>query len=347
MPQVQDIQQFLKGASVTYKVIDVRSPKEFEQGHIPDAVNIPLFDNEERAIVGTIYKQTGRQPAILKGMEIVGPKMAEMVSRAISLAVDNTLYVHCWRGGMRSGFVAMLLEMYGIKVVLLKGGYKMFRRFALESFKTQRHINLLSGSTGSGKTYILKRIKYLGSPVIDLEGLAHHKGSAFGSLGEPQQPTQEQFENDLAVQLFRIPPETAVWLEDESRMIGKKVIPEGLWEQMRSTKVFFIRLPFEERLKHIVQEYGKFPKEQLKVSIEKITKRLGHEQAKNALLALEINDLNAALGICLQYYDKTYSHGLSLREKDTIHEFNFDKLDVEFIALQLTKGINVNAHGRN
>jgi tRNA 2-selenouridine synthase len=347
LPQVQDIQQFLKGASTTFRVIDVRSPKEFEQGHIPGTVNIPLFDNEERSVIGTLYKKIGRQPAILKGMEIVGPKMANMVSQAIELAVDNTLYIHCWRGGMRSGFVAMLLEMYGIKVVLLKGGYKMFRRFALESFNEQTQINLLSGSTGSGKTYILKRIKEAGFPVIDLEGMAHHKGSAFGSLGEPPQPTQEQFENELAVQLFRLPKDAGIWMEDESRMIGKKVIPEGLWLQMRSTKVYFIKLSFEERLKHIVKEYGKFPKDQLRSSIEKITKRLGHEQAKNALIALENDDLETSLGICLQYYDKTYSHGISLREKSTIHEFNFEKLDVEHIARELTKDLDVVSNGRN
>lgn len=335
MPQVQDIRSFLHGASSKFNIVDVRSPKEFEQGHIPGAVSIPLFDNEERAVIGTIYKKEGRQPAILKGMEIVGPKMASIVSNAIALAIDNTIYVHCWRGGMRSGFVAQLLEMYGLRVILLKGGYKQFRRFVLEDFNEQRNVHLLSGSTGSGKTYILKQLKALGQQVLDLEGLAHHKGSAFGSLGEKPQPTQEQFENELAVQLFHLDKNLPVWIEDESRMIGRKVIPEGLWQQMRLTTVYYVRLSFEQRLKHIISEYGKFSKDQLENSIMKITKRLGNEQAKNAIAALYEGDLNTCFGICLHYYDKTYSHGLSLREVSSIREFEFETLDPATIAARL------------
>ncbi|MGZ3920781.1 MAG: tRNA 2-selenouridine(34) synthase MnmH [Bacteroidia bacterium] len=341
MPQVLYIQQFLEGASTKYKIIDVRSPKEFEQGHIPGAVSIPLFDNEERAIIGTLYKQTGRQPAILRGMEIAGPKMAGIVAKAIEQAVDNTVYIHCWRGGMRSGFVATLLEMYGLKVFLLKGGYKKFRNFVLESFNQTHNVLLLSGNTGSGKTYILKKLAQLGQQVVDLEGLANHKGSAFGALGEKPQPTQEQFENELSVQLIRYNKDNPVWLEDESRMVGKIVLPPGLWEQMRSANVIYIKLTFEERLKHIVKEYGRFPKEQLEVSILKITKRLGNEQSKNAIAALNEGDMNTALGICLHYYDKTYSHGLSQREKSTINETIFDTLDVDSIASQLIKKLSV------
>ncbi|MGZ3900019.1 MAG: tRNA 2-selenouridine(34) synthase MnmH [Bacteroidia bacterium] len=341
MPQVLYIQQFLEGASTKYKIIDVRSPKEFEQGHIPGAVSIPLFDNEERAIIGTLYKQTGRQPAILRGMEIAGPKMAGIVAKAIEQAVDNTVYIHCWRGGMRSGFVATLLEMYGLKVFLLKGGYKKFRNFVLESFNQTHNVLLLSGNTGSGKTYILKKLAQSGQQVVDLEGLANHKGSAFGALGEKPQPTQEQFENELSVQLIRYNKDNPVWLEDESRMVGKIVLPPGLWEQMRSANVIYIKLTFEERLKHIVKEYGRFPKEQLEVSIIKITKRLGNEQSKNAIAALNEGDMNTALGICLHYYDKTYSHGLSQREKSTINETIFDTLDVDSIASQLIKKLSV------
>ncbi|MGZ4100209.1 MAG: tRNA 2-selenouridine(34) synthase MnmH, partial [Bacteroidia bacterium] len=310
-------------------------------GHIPGAVSIPLFDNEERAIIGTLYKQTGRQPAILRGMEIAGPKMAGIVAKAIEQAVDNTVYIHCWRGGMRSGFVATLLEMYGLKVFLLKGGYKKFRNFVLESFNQTHNVLLLSGNTGSGKTYILKKLAQSGQQVVDLEGLANHKGSAFGALGEKPQPTQEQFENELSVQLIRYNKDNPVWLEDESRMVGKIVLPPGLWEQMRSANVIYIKLTFEERLKHIVKEYGRFPKEQLEVSILKITKRLGNEQSKNAIAALNEGDMNTALGICLHYYDKTYSHGLSQREKSTINETIFDTLDVDSIASQLIKKLSV------
>ncbi|MGZ4044419.1 MAG: tRNA 2-selenouridine(34) synthase MnmH, partial [Bacteroidia bacterium] len=215
------------------------------------------------------------------------------------------------------------------------------RNFVLESFNQTHNVLLLSGNTGSGKTYILKKLAQSGQQVVDLEGLANHKGSAFGALGEKPQPTQEQFENELSVQLIRYNKDNPVWLEDESRMVGKIVLPPGLWEQMRSANVIYIKLTFEERLKHIVKEYGRFPKEQLEVSILKITKRLGNEQSKNAIAALNEGDMNTALGICLHYYDKTYSHGLSQREKSTINETIFDTLDVDSIASQLIKKLSV------
>ncbi|MBA3665182.1 MAG: tRNA 2-selenouridine(34) synthase MnmH [Bacteroidetes bacterium] len=346
MPKVVDIHQFLQVPGKPYKIIDVRSPKEFEQGHIPGAVNIPLFDNDERAVIGTLYKQTGRQPAILKGMELVGPRMAGIVQSAVDLAIDNTVYVHCWRGGMRSGFVAMLLEMYGLNVFLLKGGYKKFRHLALETVNATHTLLLLSGNTGSGKTYILKKMKDLSQQVIDLEGLAHHKGSAFGALGEKPQPTQEQFENELTVQLLSVDKNKVTWLEDESRMIGKIVLPPGLWEQMRTAEVYYMNLSFDERLNHIVKEYGRFPKEELETSILKITKRLGHEESKNAIIALHEGDLHTALGICLRYYDKTYGHGLSIREKESVHPIPFEKLDVEEIAKALIEKLSVNTNGK-
>ncbi len=337
MPQVLDIQNFITDSFGKTNIIDVRSPKEFEQGHIPGAINLPLFNNEERAIVGTIYKQTSRQAAILKGLEIVGPKLAQMVTAAQLIACNNNVYVHCWRGGMRSGFVAMILKMYGLNVFTLKGGYKAFRNFTLKSFDKPLSVLILGGRTGSGKTIILKKLKTKGQQVIDLEGLANHKGSAFGALGEMEQPTQEQFENELALQILLIDPALPLWLEDESRLIGKKIIPEGLWQKMLPAKVLYINLPFEERLKYIVQEYGKFPRELLEVSILKITRRLGSEQTKNSIIALNSNDTKTSLEYCLHYYDKTYNHGLSKRDKETVKELFFETLDPEIICEELIK----------
>ncbi len=337
MPQVLDIKNFISQSLGHNNIIDVRSPKEFEQGHIPGATNIPLFNNEERAIVGTIYKQIGRQEAILKGLEIAGPKLAEMVSAAKLISKDNNIYVHCWRGGMRSGFVAMLLKMYGLNVSTLKGGYKSFRNFALKSFSNPISLIVLGGKTGSGKTLILKELKAKQQQVIDLEGLAHHKGSAFGALGEKEAPSQELFENKLAIELLNINPTLPLWLEDESRLIGHKVIPEGLWEQMLQAKVIYINLPFEERLNYIVEGYGKFPKEQLEVSILKISKRLGLEQTKNSIIALNNNDIKTSLEYCLHYYDKTYSHGMSKREKNSVKELSFDLMNIESISEELIK----------
>ncbi len=337
MPNPIDIQKFLQQSSNTKSIIDVRTPKEFEQGHIPGAVNIPLFSNEERVVVGTLYKQQGKQPAILKGLEFVGPKMTDIISKAQAIAKDNTIFVHCWRGGMRSGSVAWLLELYGIKIFILKGGYKAFRRYVLDSFAKQYNILVLGGKTGSAKTLVLEKLSELNEQVINLEKLTAHKGSAFGALGENKQPSQEQFENELASALQSINNEKVLWVEDESRLIGNKVIPEGLWAQMRLAKTICLNVPFEARVEYLTEEYGKFPKEELKIAVQKITKRLGHQQAKNALMALEENDLKTTCRICLSYYDKSYQHGMDKRDKTSIKQIDFDTLNIDLIANQLIK----------
>lgn len=339
MPKSLDINEFIFSSFGNNVIIDVRSPKEFLQGHIPNAINIPLFDNDERAEVGTIYKQKGKQEAISRGLEIVGPKMATIANTALSLAKDNTIYVHCWRGGMRSGSVAWLLELYGLKVFTLKGGYKSFRKTVLHSFTKQYPFVVLGGKTGSGKTLILNKLLQLNQQVIDLEGLAHHKGSAFGALGETPPPSQEHFENKLACQLICADLLKPIWVEDEGRMIGKKVIPEGIWNQIRTAKILHINLPFEERVKYLVAEYGKFSKQELEASILKITKRLGSQQTKESIEALNNGDLATTCRLCLHYYDKTYHHGLLQREKSTVLELDFDTLNVDDIAETLKQNI--------
>ena len=336
MPTILDIEKFI-AQSANAVIIDVRTPKEFEQGRIPGSINIPLFTNEERVIVGTLYKQQGKQPAILKGLEFVGPKMTIIISEVQKLAKDNTVFVHCWRGGMRSGSVAWLLELYGFKVFTLKGGYKSFRNFVLSTFVKKYKLLILGGKTGSAKTEILTKLAEFNQQIIDLEKLAAHKGSAFGALGEKAQPSQEQFENELAILLNRTDISNPIWLEDESRLIGNKVIPTKLWDQMRIAKTLCIDLPFEERVNYLTKEYGKFPIEQLKVSITKITKRLGHLQAKNALIALDKNDLKTTCRICLGYYDKSYDFGIEQREKLNVKHIAFNALDIDFIVKELLK----------
>src|SRR5665213_2318550 len=264
-------QEFFKLSS-RHPVIDVRTPAEFEHGHIPGAVNIPLFSNEQRVIIGTIYKQEGKKPAMLKGMELVSPRFSEFIRSAETISNTGTLLVHCWRGGMRSGGMAWLFEWYGFKVFTLKDGYKSFRRMVLETFKQPRELKILAGRTGSGKTLILKEIEKLGQTIIDLEELAHHKGSAFGTLGETPPPTQEMFENELAVSLLNIPTDKKIWLEDESQNIGKRIIPNDLWAQMRAANVYYVDLPLEKRVEYLIEAYGKYSKEELIESIEKIRK---------------------------------------------------------------------------
>ena len=199
---------------------------------------------------------------------------------------DKGILVHCWRGGMRSGAVAWLLDMYGFKVYTLAGGYKAFRNWTLQQFDKDYKLKILCGYTGSGKTLVIHELKQKNIPVIDLENLANHKGSAFGAIGEKAQPSQEMFENLLALQLFVQSSAdknlSGIWLEDESQRIGRLIIPNEFWGKMRESPVYFLDIPFKERLHFLVNTYGNFEKENLLDAIERIKKRLGGLETKNA-----------------------------------------------------------------
>src|SRR5665647_934776 len=181
-------------------VLDVRSPGEYTQAHIPGAFTLPLFSDEQRKIIGTAYKKESRQIAVNIGLNYFSERMKKIPPEVINTICDwqkargfsssasgaggTDLLIHCWRGGMRSGAVAWLLNLYGYKIYVLKGGYKSFRNWVLAQFEKKYFFKILGGYTGSGKTEILKEMQRQGKRVIDLEGLAHHKGSAFGALGE-------------------------------------------------------------------------------------------------------------------------------------------------------------------
>ena len=303
-------------------VLDVRSPAEYAHAHIPGAYSLPLFDNEERKIVGTAYKQESREKAIRIGLDFFGPKMrpmVETVEQLLSAASSTTVLVHCWRGGMRSGGVAWLLDLYGFNVYTLMGGYKSFRQEALRQFETQIPIRIIGGYTGSGKTAILQKLERLGESVIDLEAMANHKGSAFGHLGLPPQPAQEMFENLLAMKLRSLhrQPLHRVWIEDESLRIGSLVIPQPFYKQMRSAPCYFLDIPFRERLDYILGDYGRADRDNLVAAVLRIQKRLGGLETKTAINCLIENDLDGAFDILLNYYDKWYLKGLHSREPGT------------------------------
>jgi tRNA 2-selenouridine synthase len=313
MPESLSISDFLEKAQ-NLPVLDVRSPGEFLSGHIPGAINMPLFTNEERADVGTIYKQSGKEPATVKGLEYVGPKMADYVREAKKIAPGGEILVHCWRGGMRSGSMAWLLETAGLKTGLLKGGYKSFRNHVLESFTKQFDLHIVGGETGSGKTEILHHLANKGEQIIDLEMLASHRGSSFGAIGQKEQPKPEQFENDLFEAFRKIDPAKRVWIEDESRSIGRVFIPNALWEMKINAPCYRVKIPFEIRVQRLVKDYGGFPKEILAEAIHRITKRLGGLAAQQALEALEQNDLAETVRIVLHYYDKAYDYPRKSKE---------------------------------
>ncbi|HTA27497.1 MAG TPA: tRNA 2-selenouridine(34) synthase MnmH [Bacteroidia bacterium] len=321
--------------SKNYPVIDVRTPAEFEHGHIPGAINIPLFTNEDRVVVGTLYKEQGKQPAMLKGMELAGPRFAEYITKAQEVAVNGALLVHCWRGGMRSAGMAWLFEWYGFKVYTLQKGYKAFRTMVLETFAKPYKLNILGGRTGSGETLILHELEKLNEKILDLEKIACHKGSAFGTLGENPAPTQEMFENECAVMLLQLPNDKHIWVEDESQNIGKRIIPNAFWVQMRAAEVYYVDLPLEKRVDYLVAEYGKFSKEELIASIEKIRKRLGFQNAKATIESINAGDLKTACEMSLVYYDKSYMHGIAKRVPATIHNVICSELVPETIAKEI------------
>ena len=333
------IEQFLELAR-QHPVIDVRSPGEYNHAHIPGAYSLPLFTDEERKVVGTVYQQQSREQAIKIGLDYFGPKMKKMVEEVESLVRSQEsgvnpepeqsrlptndsrlILVYCWRGGMRSGAVSWLLDLYGFKVYILVGGYKKFRKYVLDSFKEPHVLKILGGFTGSGKTEVLKEIESKGEPAIDLEEIAKHKGSAFGSIGMPAQPTQEMFENLLAIKLIStsadnsLPPRRkTIWLEDESQRIGLINIPHELWKNMRQSPIYFLDIPFEERLKHIVQEYGQLDPEKLIDAIGRIVQKMGNLNAKTAILLLKEGKITESFDILLKYYDKLYFKSLHNRE---------------------------------
>lgn len=306
------------------KIIDVRSEGEFLAGHIPSAINIPILNDEERKIVGTVFKNNGSQTAVLKGLELTGPHLNSRLKQGLKVAEKQQVLIHCWRGGMRSEFFSFLFHYYGLQPLLLKGGYKAFRTMAHETFSSPFQIKVLSGKTGSGKTYLLKELSDLGEQTIDLEGLAHHRGSSFGAIGMPPQPSQEQFENNLFEIMRNLNPHRPVWIEDESRTIGSKVIPEGLWNQMVNAKHVLVEKSFDDRLSQIMVDYGGFDKEELIPAMQRIGKRLGPQHVKVAIEHLENGNVLEAFRMALVYYDKAYTfllekHAIELSSIIEIH----------------------------
>ena len=319
-----------------YPILDVRSPSEYAHAHMKNAHSLPLFTDEERKVVGTAYKQQGKQPAIKLGLNYFGVKMTSMVSEVEALLASSSdptnkvVLVHCWRGGMRSAGVAWLLDLYGYTVYSLVGGYKAYRNWVLDQFTLEYTFKVIGGYTGSGKTETLHALRQLQEPIIDLEGLAHHKGSAFGNLGQPVQPSQEQFENLLAQALYTLgATHTYTWVEDESRRIGLVNIPSTLFDQIRKSKLYFLDIPFTQRLQFILEGYGKYEKDKLMSAILRIKKRLGGLETKTAINFLIEDDVESCFKILLHYYDKLYLKGAHNREnvETLIHKIDVPTVD--------------------
>ena len=320
--------------------IDVRSPAEFAHAHFPNAQNLPLLNNEERAIVGTTYKHEGNQTAVLKGYELVGHKFADYIKQALKIAPNKKINVYCWRGGLRSNIMAFVLHTAGFEVNLLQGGYKKYRHWVLETLEQPKQIKIVGGKTGSGKTYVLNELKALGEQVIDLEALAHHKGSAFGGIGELPQPSVEMFENKLAMQWNLLNPIKILWLENESRMIGTVRIPPKIFEAMRTATTYDIQISLGRRIQHIANEYGKYDVKILEECTRKLEKKLGNLRMQQAIDFLLAKDVNSWIFMLLEYYDSSYLFSKEKRNPNTIitvdvkHDVSFKEIAQLLMAFQ-------------
>jgi tRNA 2-selenouridine synthase len=327
-----DIGRFLE-IGQNCPILDVRSPDEYNRGHIPGARSLPLFSNEERSMVGTLYLQKGSKEAMLKGLELVGPKMKEFVLRASGLSRDGELALYCWRGGMRSNSMAWLFNTSGIKSHTLEGGYKAWRRH-IHGFFGQPVPNLvvIGGMTGAGKTEILEEIERKGGQVVHLERLARHKGSVFGHLGMPAQPSTEQFENELYTSLSLLEPGRPVFVEDESLAIGQVFIPKSFFAQMSSARFLNIRVPFHERVKRLVQSYTWGESELLIAAISRIERRLGSEKTIQVKKFITERHMEKAVEIVLEYYDKVYTRSMGTHNRSEVHDFSFTNENPDEIA---------------
>ncbi|MEM6270346.1 MAG: tRNA 2-selenouridine(34) synthase MnmH [Bacteroidota bacterium] len=315
-------------------VLDVRSPGEYLKGHVPGAISFPLFDDQERGEIGTLYKQVGRGAAVDRGMTLVQPKMQRMYREGIAHAKKGKLLVHCWRSGMRSESVAAMLAVSGLDIIVLEGGYKAFRNWVLQRFIQSYPIRLIGGATGSGKTEILHKIAERGSSVLDLEGHADHRGSAFGALGAQREVMPAQFENDLAWELQRAKG-PALWIEDESRAIGKLHIHADLWQQMKQADLYLIELPIEVRIARLIEDYGDFPKSELLDSVAKIKRRLGGLRYAEVTEAIQKDDAETAVRILLEYYDRSYRYANKDRSAGKVQVLRYPEFDAEQIAEDL------------
>ncbi len=301
-------------------LIDVRSPGEYYKGNMPNSINIPLFNNEERSIVGSLYKNYGREKAVIQGLEFISDKIENIVDdlfEAINVyrvkrhapKINEPIFkIYCARGGMRSQSISWLLERYNQKSVRLKNGYKSYRKWTLESFNQEWEIVVIGGKTGTGKTKLLKLLDENNYQIIDLEGLACHRGSTFGGLGMREQPSNEQFENKIAEQLKGFKKRKKILVEAESANIGKCKIPHEFFNQMKIADRIEIKKSESNRLDELIKTYSIFDEEDLIEAVLRIRRRLGPQRTKIAIDSIKNKDWESVCKSVLEYYDKCYDH---------------------------------------
>ncbi len=334
-----DLKEFRKTRGL---LIDVRSPEEYYKGHMPNSINIPIFNNEERSIIGKKYKFSGREIAVREGFKIIEKKIDKLIQEFIlikkeflnSIAdkslCEANIKIYCARGGMRSQSMFWLLEKFNYSCVTLNGGYKTYRNWVLNCFKDNKKLIVIGGKTGTRKTKILTKLKSLDYQVLDFESLANHRGSSFGGLGMKEQPTNEQYENLISEHLDKFNKLKFIFVEAESPNIGKNRIPHELYKQMKNSKRIEIIRDEVIRIDELVNTYSKYEKNDLKESVMRISKRLGPQRTKSAIDSIDNEDWESVCKSVLDYYDRCYEY--ELKDKKDAKILNMElKTDIEII----------------
>ncbi|WP_371069676.1 tRNA 2-selenouridine(34) synthase MnmH [Sediminibacillus sp. JSM 1682029] len=320
-----------------HTLIDVRSPSEFAEATIPGSINIPLFDDDERAEIGTLYKQESQEAAKQRGVEIVSAKLPAFIKAFQAINTDKTVF--CWRGGMRSKTAATMVDLMGIKVNRLQGGIRSYRQWVvktLESFTFTPQAIVLNGYTGAGKTMILEQLEEDGYAILDFEKMANHRGSIFGQIGlEPNK--QKKFESLLLHQLLKVQQAPYVVMEAESKRIGKAVLPDFMVEKKEHGTHLFIDIPIEERVRNILDDYQPWDHhEEALEAFQRIKRRIHTPVAAEIETSLENTDYGQATRLLLEYYyDPLYSYSANKHDSHTIHASSTEEavpLVKEFLA---------------
>jgi tRNA 2-selenouridine synthase len=331
-----DVKEFIKDIN-NFVIIDVRTKEEFEEAHIPKAINLPLFTKKEKDLISKIYYKEGEKKARIYALKFIAPKIYRIIKEIEFLKKNNEdkrIIIYCWRGGMRSFSITILANLLGFRILKLKGGFRAFRKYTLqrieELVKNKRFI-VICGFAGTGKTRILKKLKESNFPVIDLEDLAQHRGSIFGNIGLKERK-QKMFDILLWQELERLKYERFIIVEGESKKIGNLEIPKAFWEKMQEGLNIYLELPLKERVEIIKKDYlnENIDKKELLKIIKKLEKRIDKKVFENLLRAIENKKWEKLIELLLiNYYDKLYLKSFPKYFIKEIKAQNFEELFIK------------------
>lgn len=320
------------------EIIDVRSPAEFAEDHIPGAINLPVLNNDERARVGTIYVQESAFRARRIGAALVARNVAHHLETALAeRPMGYRPLIYCWRGGQRSNAMATILGQIGWRPLVLNGGYKTYRRRVQARLYEQPlglRLVLLEGGTGTGKTAVLQALAGLGVQTLDLEAMAEHRGSLFGGLPGHPQPTQKMFETRLLAAIERLDPARPVVVEAESRKVGMRSMPPALWTAMAAAPCIEISAPLDERAAFVARTYAELldHPEKLRDIIGRLTPHIGRKPVEHLFAMAERGEATSlARDLIALHYDPTYAHARRGQTRPLIGSVNLSRLDAKGI----------------